>query len=142
MALTASTRLLVLGAGVTIVAFASPESHASLMSSAAPEIAHQALQPAAYLELVSMTPAAGARGVNGASPIRVQFSAPLAASSPMPTLSPSIPGNWTVQGDAAVFIPTVGYFENTRVTVKIPGGLRGVSQPRPPPAPAERSAPT
>jgi peptidoglycan hydrolase-like protein with peptidoglycan-binding domain len=73
-----------------------------------------------------VTPAAGALGVNGISPIRVQFSAPLAPSSPMPTLSPSIAGNWTVQGDAAVFTPTVGYSENTRVTVKIPGGLAGV----------------
>jgi peptidoglycan hydrolase-like protein with peptidoglycan-binding domain len=121
-ALTASSAALVLGAGVAIVAFASPGSHASLVSSAA----HKPLQPAADLRLVSVTPATGARGVNGASPIRVQFSAPLAASSPMPTLSPSIPGHWTVQGDSAVFTPTVGYFENTRVTVKIPGGLAGV----------------
>ena len=125
-ALTASSAVLVLGAGVTIVAFASPGSHASLVSSAAPVTAHKPLQPAADLQLVSVTPAAGARGVNGASPIRVQFSAPLAASSPMPTLSPSIPGKWTVQGDTAVFTPTVGYFENTRVTVKIPGGLAGI----------------
>jgi L,D-transpeptidase catalytic domain/Bacterial Ig-like domain len=125
-ALTASSAALVLGAGVTIVAFASPGSHASLVSSAAPLNASKPLQPAANLQLVSVTPAAGARGVNGASPIRVQFSAPLAPSSPMPTLSPSIAGNWTVQGDAAVFTPTVGYSENTRVTVKIPGGLAGV----------------
>ena len=89
--------------------------------------ASKALQPAAGLQVVSVTPAAGARGVNGANPIRVQFSAPLAANSPMPTLSPSIAGNWTVQGDAAVFTPTVGYFQNTRVTVKIPGGLAGVT---------------
>ena len=73
-----------------------------------------------------MSPAAGARGVNGASPIQVQFSAPLAASSPMPTLSPSIPGNWTAQGDDAVFTPTVGYSENTKVTVKVPGGQAGM----------------
>jgi peptidoglycan hydrolase-like protein with peptidoglycan-binding domain len=125
-ALTASSAVLVLGAGVTIVAFASPRSHASLVSSTAPVTAHKPLQPAADLQLVSVSPAAGARGVNGASPIRVQFSAPLAMSSPMPTLSPSIPGNWTVQGDTAVFTPTVGYFENTRVTVKIPGGLAGM----------------
>ena len=125
-ALTASSAALVLGAGVAIVAFASPGSHASLVSSAAPVAASKPLQPAAGLQLVSVTPAAGARGVNGASPIRVQFSAPLAANSPMPTLSPSIAGNWTVQGDSAVFTPTVGYLENTRVTVKIPGGLAGV----------------
>jgi L,D-transpeptidase catalytic domain/Bacterial Ig-like domain len=125
-ALTASSAVLVLGAGVTIVAFASPRSHASLVSSTAPVTAHKPLQPAADLQLVSVSPAAGARGVNGGSPIRVQFSAPLATSSPMPTLSPSIPGNWTVQGDTAVFTPTVGYYENTRVTVKIPGGLAGI----------------
>ena len=126
VALTASSAVLVLGAGVTIVAFASPGSHASLVSSAAPVAAHKPLQPAASLQLVSMSPAAGTRGVNGVSPIRVQFSAPLAASSPMPTLSPSIPGHWTVQGDDAVFTPTVGYLENTKVTVKIPGGLAGM----------------
>jgi len=126
VALTASSAVLVLGAGVTIVAFASPGSHASLVSSAANVAASKALQPAAGLQLVSVTPAAGTRGVNGASPIRVQFSAPLAASSPMPTLSPSIPGNWTVQGDDAVFTPTVGYFQNTKVTVKVPGGLAGM----------------
>ena len=99
-------------------------------------------QPAADLQVVSVAPAAGAKGINGTSPIRVQFSSPLAASSPMPTLSPSIAGHWTVQGDAAVFTPAVGYFENTRVTVNIPGGLAGVisaagSQT---PATAERSS--
>ena len=125
-ALTASSAALVLGAGVTIVAFASPGSHASLVSSAAAVNASKPLQPAPNLQVVSVTPAAGARGVNGLSPIRVQFSAPLAPSSPMPTLSPSIAGNWTDQGDAVVFTPTVGYSENTRVTVKIPGGLAGV----------------
>jgi len=119
-ALTASSAALVLGAGVAIVAFASPGSHASLVT------AHKPLQPAAGLQLVSVSPAGGARGVNGTSPIRVQFSAPLAANSPMPTLSPSIAGKWTVQGDSAVFTPAVGYLENTRVTVKIPGGLTGV----------------
>ena len=126
-ALTASSAALVLGAGVAIVAFATPGSHASLVSSTAPVTAEKPLQTAASLQLVSVTPAAGARGVNGTNPIRVEFSAPLAANSPMPTLSPWIAGHWTVQGDSAVFTPTVGYFQNTRVTVKIPGGLAGVT---------------
>ena len=125
-ALTASGAVLVLGAGVMIVAFASPSSHASLVSSAAQVKHFKPLQPAAGLQLVSMTPAVGANGVNGTSSIRVQFSAPLAASSPMPTLSPSIPGHWALQGNAAVFTPTVGYLANTRVTVNVPGGLAGV----------------
>lgn len=123
MALTASSAALILGAGVLIVAFASPGSHASLVSPAA---AARPLTPAVPLRLVSVTPGSGAKGVNGASPVRVQFSAPLASGSPMPTLSPSIPGSWAVQGDSAVFTPTVGYTEDTRVTVTIPGGLAGV----------------
>ena len=126
VALTASSAALVLGAGVMIVAFASPGSHASLVAAAAPEAATKPLLPAAGLQLVSISPAAGAKGVNGTSPIRVQFSAPLAASSPMPKLSPSIAGSWSVQGDFAVFTPAVGYLANTKVTVTIPGGLAGV----------------
>jgi Bacterial Ig-like domain/L,D-transpeptidase catalytic domain len=125
-ALTASGAALVLGAGVMIVAFASPGSHASLVSSEGPANATKPLQPATALQMVSMTPAAGAKGVNGTNPIRVQFSVPLAPDSPMPTLSPSIAGHWAVQGNAAVFTPAVGWSQKTKVTVKIPGGLAGV----------------
>jgi hypothetical protein len=131
-ALTASGATLVLAAGVMIVAFASPGSHASLVSSEGPAngaygaYGAKPLQPAAALQMVSMTPAAGAKGVNGTSPIRVQFSVPLAPNSPMPTLSPSIAGHWAVQGNAAVFTPAVGWSQKTKVTVKVPGGLAGM----------------
>jgi peptidoglycan hydrolase-like protein with peptidoglycan-binding domain len=125
-ALTASGAALVLGAGVIIVAFATPGSHASLVSSEGPANATKPLQPAAALHLVSMTPATGAKGVIGTGPIRVQFSAPLAPNSPMPTLSPSVSGHWAVQGSTAVFTPAVGWFQDTKVTVDIPGGLAGV----------------
>jgi hypothetical protein len=130
--LTASSAALVLVSGIAIVAFAAPGSHASAVASSASAASdsHQVVvrpaQPAPPLQVVSVTPAAGAKGVNGASTIRVQFSAPLAASSPMPTLSPQIAGTWTAQGDAAVFTPAVGYTENTRVTVKVPSGLSGM----------------
>ena len=129
MALTGSSAALVLVAGIAIVAFAAPGSHASSMASAASvgrSDTARSTQPAAALQVVSVTPAAGAKGVNGASTIRVQFSAPLAASSPMPTLSPRIAGSWTARGDSAVFTPAVGYSPDTHVTVKIPGGLSGM----------------
>jgi Bacterial Ig-like domain len=131
-ALTGSGAALVLAAGVMIVAFASPGSHAALVSSEGPAngsdgaYGTRLLQPAVALQMVSMTPAAGAKGVNGTRPIRVQFSEPLAPDSPMPTLSPSIAGHWAVQGNAAVFTPAVGWSQKTKVTVKIPGGLAGV----------------
>ena len=125
-ALTASGAALVIGSGVIIVAFGSPGSHASLVSSEGPENATKPLQPAATLQVVSMSPAAGAKAVNGTNPIRVQFSAPLAPNSPMPALSPSVSGHWAVQGNTAVFTPAVGWSQNTKVTIKIPGGLAGV----------------
>ncbi len=126
LALTASSAVLVLGAGVAIVAFAAPGSHASPVapvSYANRAATSRPAGPAAALQLAAVTPEAGAKGVNGASPIRVQFSSPLAASSPMPTLSPKIAGSWKVQGEEAVFTPVVGYFENTKVTVTIPSGM-------------------
>jgi hypothetical protein len=129
VAVTASSAALVLVSGIAIVAFAAPGSHASAVATAASASRaanSRPAQPAAALQVVSVTPAAGAKGVNGAGTIRVQFSAPLAASSPMPTLSPQIGGTWTAQGDSAVFTPAVGYTEDTHVTVKIPGGLAGM----------------
>jgi hypothetical protein len=128
-ALTASSAALVLAAGVAIVAFAAPGSKASPVAAAAAANTSnlgRLGQPAPGLQVVSVTPAAGAKAVNGTGPIRVQFSAPLASTSAMPTVSPHIAGNWAIQGDTAVFTPTVGFFENTHVTVNIPGGLAGV----------------
>jgi hypothetical protein len=119
VAVTASSAALVLVSGIAIVAFAAPGSHASAVATAASASRaanSRPAQPAAALQVVSVTPAAGAKGVNGASTIRVQFSAPLAASSPMPTLSPQIAGTWTAQGDSAVFTPAVGYTQDTHVT--------------------------
>jgi peptidoglycan hydrolase-like protein with peptidoglycan-binding domain len=122
-ALTAGGAAMVLAAGVAIVAFAAPRSHADPVTAAQ----HSTVtQPAVPLQVMSVTPAAGAHRVNGAAPIRVRFSAPLAASTPMPRLSPQIAGHWQVEGDTAVFTPAAGYFQNTRVTLNIPGGPSGM----------------
>jgi peptidoglycan hydrolase-like protein with peptidoglycan-binding domain len=121
--LIASGAALVLVAGIAIVAFGVPRSHAAPVSAAQRSVR---VQPAPALQVLTVTPAADARGVDGAEPITVQFSAPLAASTPMPQLSPQVAGSWQVQGDTAVFTPAVGYFQNTRVTLKIPGGPGGM----------------
>jgi L,D-transpeptidase catalytic domain/Bacterial Ig-like domain len=76
--------------------------------------------------VLSITPANGAKGVNGAGDIRVDFSAPLTATSPMPTLKPSIDGTWQRQGASAVFVPVRGYRPRTKVTVRVPAGNSGV----------------
>jgi hypothetical protein len=122
--LTAGSAALVLVSGVSFVVFASPGSHAAQVVTSG-RAAHADL-PVVPLQVVSVTPAAGAKGVIGANPITVQFSTPLASTSPMPTLSPDIAGTWQTEGNDAVFTPAQGFFQNTKVTVKIPAGPAGM----------------
>ena len=111
---------MVLAAGVVTATLASAGGHAAPVRAAQGAVQHA--RSAGPLRVLSVTPAAGAKDVNGAAPVRVRFSAPLAASTPMPTLSPHIAGRWQVEGDTAVFTPASGYFQDTRVTLNIPGG--------------------
>jgi hypothetical protein len=83
--------------------------------------------PVAPIKLVSVSPADGAHDANGGDPITVRFSSALSPQTPLPTLSPSIPGSWTVSGDTATFTPKSGYVADTRVTVKVPGGADGIA---------------
>ena len=83
--------------------------------------------PSQPLQVVSETPSAGSTGVNGAGDIKIQFSAPLSDSSPLPTLKPAIPGSWQGDGTSTLqFVPTTGFEQHTKVVVKIPGGALGV----------------
>ena len=123
--MTAGGAAMVFVAGVAIINFAPPGSHAAPVSAAQAAVAAQPGQ-AGPLQVLSVTPPADAKGVNGATPIRVRFSARLAADTPMPALSPRIAGSWQVEGDTAVFTPASGYFQDTRVTLKVPGGPDGM----------------
>ena len=133
LALTAAGASVVLGTGIGIAVFAAPGSHAAVMSSAKPA-QHKAVKavkahadtPTAPLQVTSMSPASGSGWANGAQQIKVVFSEPLAANTPMPVLSPRIAGSWTVSGDAAIFTPATGYQPRTKVTLKIPGGTGGI----------------
>jgi len=131
---TAFSAGLVLVAGISIVTFVAPGSHAAPLSAAdrtavksAKSNAKKAdLEPAGPLTVVSVSPADGSRYANGGLPVKVVFSAPLAANSPMPTLSPRIAGSWRAAGNTAVFTPSTGYLPRTKVTVSVPGGATGV----------------
>ncbi|MGI9005003.1 MAG: L,D-transpeptidase family protein [Streptosporangiaceae bacterium] len=76
--------------------------------------------------VVSVTPASGSAGVDGAAPISVVFSEPLSTSSPTPTLTPALKGTWQLHGDRADFVPARGFRPRTKVTLKVPGGSAGV----------------
>ena len=73
------------------------------------------------LRLVSVTPAAGGKGVNGAASITVTYNQPLPASAPLPALSPAIAGSWQRTGDSVTFTPQAGFPASTRVTVTVKG---------------------
>jgi peptidoglycan hydrolase-like protein with peptidoglycan-binding domain len=77
--------------------------------------------------VVSITPEDGTTAVNGAAAIRVEFSAPLSPTSPMPTLKPAIDGTWQRDGNTAIFVPDRGYRPRTKVIVRVPAGRTGVT---------------
>jgi hypothetical protein len=79
------------------------------------------------LRVLSVTPAAGAVGVNGAAPVKVTFSTALAQDSPLPAIAPRIPGRWQRVGAGTVqFVPKRAFTPLSRVRVRIPAGRRGV----------------
>lgn len=127
---TAGTAALVLIAGGTFAGISSQRAGHERLASAgnskplggtAPRKA-----PVTPLTVVSVSPGNGARGVNGAATITVTFSSPLAPQTPLPALSPKIPGSWQVSGATATFTPSYGFLPRTKVTVRIPGGSAGV----------------
>jgi hypothetical protein len=82
--------------------------------------------PASGLRVVSVSPGRGAGDVNGTDPVSVEFSAPLAAGSPVPRLRPSVPGSWSRYGATLLFSPAVPFAPAQAVTLQIPGGPSGV----------------
>jgi lipoprotein-anchoring transpeptidase ErfK/SrfK len=81
----------------------------------------------ALLRVLSITPGNSAEAVTAADPVRVVFSAPLAASSPLPTFSPPVAGTWHAGvGNAMVFTPQVPLDPTTEVTLRVPAGPSGV----------------
>jgi hypothetical protein len=76
--------------------------------------------------VMSITPAPGSKAADGSVPVRVTFSAPPSARSPMPTVTPDVPGSWQIVGNSAVFTPKMPLRPSTRVTVSVPSGGGGV----------------
>jgi hypothetical protein len=128
---TAFAATAVLVAGCTYAATASNSSgHESItnVSDTKPVSKHvtKKAAPVIPLRLVSVSPAGGEHHANGGDPITVKFSTALSPQTPLPTLSPSIPGSWQVSGATATFTPTSGYVADTTVKVKVPGGANGI----------------
>ena len=115
----ATGAVVALGGGTAGIVIAAQSGGQAPRASAAAGKAHPVVvQP---LRLVSVTPAAGGKGVNGATDITVTYNKPLPATAPLPALSPAIAGTWQRTGDSVTFTPQAGFPASTRVTVMVKG---------------------
>jgi len=124
----AGVSVLAVGVGLVLVAATGPPGHggggtAGRDRRPARLASRKAAPP---LRVLSVSPAKGATGVDGASPVSVRFSAPLAAHSPMPALSPAVPGQWSENGPVAEFTPAVPFRPSSAVRLRVPAGQSGV----------------
>jgi hypothetical protein len=117
--------LLVAGVWIALT-HASAQSTAGSKPAARPSATHSKAA-AAPLEVASVTPGTRATSVSGTADIKIDFSQPLAAGSPLPSIKPKIAGTWQGQGTSSLeFVPATGFKQLAHVTVKIPGGAAGV----------------
>jgi lipoprotein-anchoring transpeptidase ErfK/SrfK len=78
------------------------------------------------LQVLSVSPDNSADPLTPANPVRIVFSAPLTASSPLPTFSPALAGRWrSVGNNTVVFTPSAAVAPTTEETLLIPGGRSG-----------------
>ena len=134
MARKPKAQIIALGAVAAVVAVAagtyvlihSGAGQSTVSTAARMQVGHAAGPGAQALTVLSVTPAAGTKHVNGGEPVEIQFSAPLAAGSPSPVLSPAVAGQWSVTGSTMTFTPAEPFSPLTSVTVRVPAGSGGV----------------
>jgi peptidoglycan hydrolase-like protein with peptidoglycan-binding domain len=115
---SAATAVAVAGAGFTL------SQHGGTTARKAHAVVTQ--QATGPIRLMSISPAAGARQIQGAAPIVVTFSSPVAANTPEPALQPAVAGAWSAIGNNLVFTPAVAYPPSSQETVSVPAGPSGV----------------
>jgi peptidoglycan hydrolase-like protein with peptidoglycan-binding domain len=101
---------------VAVVVLAGCGGH-STNNSAGPSTTNSpgAVVPAKPLKVVSIKP----KNLSATGKITVNFASALAPNSPLPTLTPNVPGQWAREGSAAVFTPSRAYPPDSSVTVSL-----------------------
>jgi len=118
--------LMIIGGGLTWL-LASGKTGSSSASASVKAHHAQPAKPAPPLHVLSVAPANAAHRVNGSQPVTIAFSAPLAADSPTPSITPAVHGTWTTaKGDTMVFTPATAFKPDSTIAVHIPSGPSGV----------------
>ncbi len=78
------------------------------------------------LSVTSISPPAQAVSVSPTRPITVTLSAPIAASSPRPTIAPAAPGPSHTHWNVVSFVPSEPLLPLSEITLRVPGGAAGV----------------
>src|SRR5665213_617077 len=126
--------LVALGAGVVLIAVAvavgvAVVGHSSGKVSASPTTTPAGKPAASNLPLVvvAVTPADGASGVPSDATITVVFSEALSAHSPVPTLTPAVPGTWEQATPTTLaFVAAAPLVPSSSETVTVPAGTGGM----------------
>ena len=84
-------------------------------------------KPPGHLDVVSATPGPDATDVAADAAISVDFTVPLAAATPMPTLQPTVDGTWTRTSPSTVSFDASGPLPpGATLSLSVPGGDDGV----------------
>jgi peptidoglycan hydrolase-like protein with peptidoglycan-binding domain len=103
---------------VAIVALAGCGGHSSggsPIAGGSPGVSPSTVASAKPLKVVSISP----QQLTPTGAITITFASALAADSPLPSLTPNVPGAWARQGTTAVFTPQRAYPPDTTVSVNL-----------------------
>ncbi len=120
------SRVIAMATAIVVVAAGGAGTYSVARLGTTSDLAAAARIGGPSFRILSVTPASGTRNVDGDEPVQVAFSAPLAAGSPLPSVTPKAPGSWQSAGDTMIFTPAVPFRPSTRITVTIPAGSAGV----------------
>ena len=122
--------LAVAGMVAATLGTARPAGRTTLVSSTPRRLptttAPASASPAGPLRVLSVTEGGATRHTNGAAPITIVLSAPLASSSPLPTVSPAVGGRWKRNGATLTFTPAWPLQPGSQLRVRLRGGRTGL----------------
>ena len=121
----ASVAVVAVGIAAVVV---RPTSSGTAASTASTTGAVEASKHVGPFTVVATSPTTGSTGVATDASVTVTFSAPVAPTSPAPSLSPAVAGTWQLLSPTTyAFVAAAPFVPSTTETVTIPGGAHGVA---------------